>query len=97
MRHRAVLPPELDEPVRPDSADRVPAERAVVDIEEDPNEVLSQGWRSIVRPDVHADKAPCIRRGETAGNRRVEPVVRTSTAAVIDDAVTVDVTVRLRV
>ena len=75
---RAVLPTDLDEPVRPDPANRVPAKGTVVQVEEDSKDIFSEDRRAIVRADVQARQPSGIGCRERARDRRVEPEVRAS-------------------
>ena len=97
LRNRAVLPAKLDESIRADAADGIPAEGVVVDVEEHPDRIVSEDGRSVVRADVHAYRSSGVGSWERRWYRRVEPVVRAAGAAVIDDAIAVDVAIRLRV
>ena len=97
LGHRAVLSADFDEPVRSDAPDRIAAPRAVVDVEENPEYVLSERDRFLCWADIDADELACIRRGERTRQGRVEPVVRASGEAKVRDPVAVVVAVRLRV
>src|SRR5207245_4515952 len=49
------------------------------------------------RSDVHAHGPTRVRRGERAGDGRVQPIVCSTRATVVRDAISVDVTVRLHI
>ena len=91
----AILAADFDQPVGSDAPDRIPAERAVVDVEEDPDCIVSWDGRSIVRTDIHTHRTSGVGGREGARNCGVEPVVGASGEPVVRDAVSVVVPIRL--